>query len=242
MVISQNHYQTLDVEPSATQAEIKQAYRRLAKRFHPDASREAANHDRISQINAAYEVLGDPQNRRSYDQQLRYSEQLETAGLSVDGWNARRRRTEAAQARYRKQRQAEQNEEDLLKFWIDRIYTPINRTLNQIIKPLKAQINELAADPFDDELMENFQAYLDECGELLEKAQSMFRSTPNPPSAAGAAANLYYCLNQLSDGIDELNYFSTSYDDTHLRNGRELFRIAEGLRREAQAAVREIPR
>lgn len=242
MATSKTHYQTLDVEPTATQAEIKQAYRRLAKRFHPDSNRETANHDRISQINAAYEVLGDPQNRRSYDQHLRYSEQLETAGFSVERANSRRQRTEAAQARYRKQRQAEQNEDDLLKFWLDRIYTPINRTLNQIIKPLKTQINELAADPFDDELMENFQAYVDECRELLEKAQGLFRSTPNPPSAAGAAANLYYCLNQLSDGVDELNYFSSNYDDTHLRNGRELFRIAEGLRREAQAAVREIPR
>ncbi len=242
MATSQTHYQILDVEPTATQAEIKQAYRRLAKRFHPDSNRDTANHDRISQINAAYEVLGDPQNRRSYDQHLWYSKQLETAGFSVERATSRRQRTEAAQARYRKQRQAERNEDDLLKFWLDRIYTPINRTINQIIKPLKTQINELAADPFDDELMENFQAYVEACGELLENAQTTFRSTPNPPSAAGAAANLYYCLNQLSDGIDELNYFSVNYDDSHLRNGRELFRIAEGLRREAQAAVREIPR
>lgn len=241
MASSPTHYQILDVEPTATQAEIKQAYRQLAKRFHPDSNREAS-HEKISQINAAYEVLGDPQNRRSYDQQLQYGEQLEAAGFSQTPARSRRQRTEAAQAQYRKQRQAEQDAEDLLKRWINRVYTPINRTLNQILKPLKSQINELAADPFDDELMENFQAYLEDCQDLLAKAQQTFRSIPNPPSAAGAAANLYYCLNQLSDGVDELEYFSNSYDDRYLRNGRELFRIAEGLRREAQAAVREIPR
>lgn len=231
------HYQVLDLDPTASQAEIKQAYRRLAKQFHPDSNRATASHDRISRINAAYEVLGDPQSRRSYDQQLKYSE----AGYSEAEARSRRERTEAAQANYRKQREAEQNADQQLKLWL-KLFTSVNRILNQIIRPLKSQINELAADPFDDELMENFQAYLEECQELLAKAQQNFRSIPNPPSAAGAAANLYYCLNQLSDGIDELNYFTNNYDDHHLRNGRELFRIADGLRKEAQAAVREIPR
>ena len=237
-----NHYQTLDVQPDATQAEIKQAYRRLAKKFHPDTNQATANHDKISQINAAYEVLGDPQTRQSYDQELEYSAQLEAAGFSERGMRSRRQRTEAAQEHYRKQRQAEQDADDQLKLWIKRVYTPINRTLNEILRPLKSQMNELAADPFDDELMENFQAYLEDCKGLLAKARRSFESIPNPPSAAAVAANLYYCLNQLSDGIDELEYFTLNYDDHHLRNGRELFRIAGGLRREAQAAVREIPR
>jgi molecular chaperone DnaJ len=237
MAITLTHYQVLDLQPTATQAEIKQAYRRLAKEFHPDTNRVSSSHEKISRINAAYEVLGDPQRRRSYDQQLQYAE----VGYSEAGVRSRKERTEAAQAHYRKQRQAEQHEDNQLKLWL-KAHTSINRVLNQIIRPLKSQINELAADPFDDELMENFQTYLEECQELLGKAQKTFQSTPNPPNAAAAAANLYYCLNQLSDGIDELFYFTNNYDDHHLRNGRELFRIAEGLRREAQAAVREIPR
>ncbi|MBD1846120.1 J domain-containing protein [Cyanobacteria bacterium FACHB-63] len=231
------HYQILDLDPTATQTEIKQAYRRLAKEFHPDSNRATASHEKISRINAAYEVLGDPQSRRSYDQQLRYLD----AGLSEAELRSRRQRSEEAQAQYRRQREAEQNADHQLKLWL-KLHTSINRLLNQIIRPLKSQLNELAADPFDDELMENFQTYVEECQELLAKAQQTFRSIPNPPSAASAAANLYYCLNQLSDGIDELGYFTYNYDDHHLRNGRELFRIAEGLRREAQAAVREIPR
>ncbi|MBW4440663.1 MAG: DnaJ domain-containing protein [Plectolyngbya sp. WJT66-NPBG17] len=235
------HYQILDLDPTATQAEIKQAYRRLAKKFHPDSNRATASHDKISRVNAAYEILGDPQSRRSYDQQLQYAEQLETAGFSESEMRSHRERTEAAQAQYRKQREAERNADQQLKLWL-KLHNSVNRILNQIIRPLKSQINELAADPFDDDLMGNFQTYVEECQELLAKAQQTYRSIPNPPSAAGAAVNLYYCLNQLSDGIDELNYFTHNYDDHHLRNGRELFRIADGLRKEAQAAVREIPR
>jgi len=109
-----------------------------------------------------------------------------------------------------------------------------------VLKPLKAQINALAADPFDDELLEVFQAYLEECRDYLQKAQHAFSSLPNPPNVAGVAAHLYYCLNQVSDGVDELERFTTSYDDHYLHTGQELFRIATGLRREAQAAVREI--
>jgi preprotein translocase subunit Sec63 len=42
-----NHYDTLDVTPQATLAEIKQAYRRLAKRFHPDSKSETADPEKI---------------------------------------------------------------------------------------------------------------------------------------------------------------------------------------------------
>jgi molecular chaperone DnaJ len=110
------------------------------------------------------------------------------------------------------------------------------------MRPLKSQITELSADPFDDDLMENFLGYITDCRDLLAKAQKTFRSQPNPAIAARAAASLYHCLNQLGDGIEELEYFTQNYDDHHLHTGRELFRIAEGLRRDAMAAVREIPR
>ncbi|MBW4540251.1 MAG: DnaJ domain-containing protein [Myxacorys chilensis ATA2-1-KO14] len=241
MSISSTHYQTLDLQPTASQAEIKQAYRRLAKRFHPDTNAETANHDKISRINAAYEILGDPQNRRQYDQHLQLSEQLEAVGFSVDAVEERRQRTEAAQERYRQQREAEQNADHQLKLWLKRVYTPVNRILNQILRPLKSQLDQLAADPFDDELMEAFQSYLEDCKALIDKGQQSFQALPNPPSAAAAAANLYHCINQVNDGIYELEYFTLNYDDRHIHTGRELFRIAERLRREAVAAVRELP-
>ena len=69
-MVTGNYYKTLNVNPTATQGQIKQAYRRLVKLFHPDANTKIADHDRIISINQAYEVLGDPQRRKSYDREF----------------------------------------------------------------------------------------------------------------------------------------------------------------------------
>jgi len=63
-----DYYATLGVEPSAGEAEIKTAYRRLARKFHPDVSKEAGAEDTFKGINEAYEALRDPQKRAAYDQ------------------------------------------------------------------------------------------------------------------------------------------------------------------------------
>lgn len=228
-----NHYETLDISPKATSAEIKQAYRRLAKLFHPDSKRETANPEKIIQVNAAYEVLGDPQRRRVYDQQL-HSQRLQAERQN------RQQRTARAQQHYQRQRQTGQDADAQLSEWLQQVYRPVNRLISHILNPLNAQIDELSADPFDDELMANFQAYLEECSLYLNQAQLLFRSQPNPRMVAGAAASLYYCLNQLGDGIEELKLFTLNYDDYYLHTGQELFRIATGLRYEAQHAVKNI--
>lgn len=228
-----NHYDTLNVNPKATPAEIKQAYRRLAKRFHPDSKSETADPDKIIKVNAAYEVLSDPTRRRSYDQRLRSSQS------QSEYWN-RQQRTADAQQQYKRHRQTAQYADFQLSQWLQQVYKPVTRLIRRILRPLDARVNELAADPFDDELMEKFQAYLEECRHYLDQAQLTFRSQPNPPAVAGAAASLYYCLNQLGDGIEELNLFTLNYDDHYLHTGQELFRIATGLHYEAQDAVRDL--
>lgn len=63
-----DYYQTLGVEPGAGDAEIKTAYRRLARKYHPDVSKEAGAEDRFKAINEAYEALRDPDRRKAYDQ------------------------------------------------------------------------------------------------------------------------------------------------------------------------------
>ena len=235
-----NHYQTLNLSPTATLSEIKQAYRRLAKQFHPDSNRETADHDRIAHINAAYEVLGDSEQRQAYDRQRQYEADLESAGLSAEDVTERLRRTAAAQAKYRQQKQATQQTDDALAQWLKRVYAPVCRLIHQILKPLRSEIRNLAADPFDDDLMAAFQTYLEDCRKLHQKAEISFRSMPNPPNVGGVAAYLYHCLNQVDDGIEQLEYFTSSYDDRYLHTGQELFRIASGLRRDAQAAVKAI--
>ncbi len=63
-----DYYATLGVEPSAGDAEIKTAYRRLARKYHPDVSKEAGAEEKFKGINEAYEALRDPQKRAAYDQ------------------------------------------------------------------------------------------------------------------------------------------------------------------------------
>lgn len=226
-----NHYHTLDISPKATPTEIKQAYRRLAKLFHPDSKSETADTEKIIQINAAYEVLGDPQRRRSYDHDLR-KPQVQTPGSN------RQERTANAQQQYRHHRETSQKADAQLGEWLQQVYKPVNQLINPILNTLDEQIDQLAADPFDDELMAEFQAYLETCRHYLNQAQLAFRSHPNPALVAGAAANLYYCLNQIGDGLEELERFTLNYDDHYLHIGQELFRIATSLHNEAQDALK----
>ncbi|MEH2161128.1 MAG: J domain-containing protein [Nostoc sp.] len=224
-----NHYETLKVSPTASLAEIKQAYRRLVKLFHPDSNQDTADREQIILINAAYEVLGDNHNRRNYDQQL----QNDSQKLNSD----RQQRTASAQKHYQTKRKTGREVDEQVEEWLRRVYQPVNHLLFGILYSLEEQIEQLAADPFDDELLDQFQEYLQTCRDDLKQAQIIFRSLPNPSNLAGTAANLYYSLNQVSDGLDEFAYFPLSYDERYLHTGQELFRIATRLHCEAQGSV-----
>ena len=63
-----DYYKILDVKRDASEAEIKQSYRRLARKYHPDVSKVANAEDRFKELGEAYEVLKDAQKRKSYDQ------------------------------------------------------------------------------------------------------------------------------------------------------------------------------
>ena len=230
-MLEMNFYETLGVSRSATPGEIKASYRQLVKKFHPDINRDTANHEAILRINAAYEILKDRQRRQDYDRQL---------DLSKFGGNSRQHRTVYAQNQYRQKKQSGRDTDEHMQQWFKQIYSPVNRSLSQIMSSLADEIERLSADPFDDELMEEFQAYLNTCRHLFDRGQKSLRSMPNPSILAGAAANLYYAINQVGDALEELEFFTLNYDEHYLHNGQEMMRIADGLRQEAQDAIQSL--
>jgi molecular chaperone DnaJ len=65
--MKRDYYEILGVSKNASQDEIKRAYRNLARKFHPDVSKESGAAEKFKEINGAYQVLSDPNKRSQYD-------------------------------------------------------------------------------------------------------------------------------------------------------------------------------
>src|SRR5687768_1864930 len=63
-----DYYEVLNLKRDATADQIKQAYRKLAKQYHPDRNHEKGAEARFKEVQTAYDVLGDAEKRKSYDQ------------------------------------------------------------------------------------------------------------------------------------------------------------------------------
>ncbi|MDQ1297994.1 MAG: curved DNA-binding protein [Campylobacterota bacterium] len=66
--MSKSLYTTLEIAAGASEAEIKKAYRKLARQYHPDVNKDPKAEEKFKEINAAYEVLSDKDKRAKYDQ------------------------------------------------------------------------------------------------------------------------------------------------------------------------------
>src|ERR1700674_5820276 len=81
-----DYYSTLGVAKSSTEKEIKQAYRKLARKHHPDVNPgDKSAENTFKEINEAYEVLGDPEKRKQYDELGANWRMYEQAGAGARG-------------------------------------------------------------------------------------------------------------------------------------------------------------
>ncbi len=63
-----DYYEVLGLSKGASEDEIKKAYRKMAKKYHPDVNKEPGAEEKFKEVNEAYEVLSDPQKKATYDQ------------------------------------------------------------------------------------------------------------------------------------------------------------------------------
>lgn len=68
MASKRDYYEVLGLQKGASESEIKKAFRKMAKQYHPDVNKEAGAEEKFKEINEAYEVLSDPQKKANYDQ------------------------------------------------------------------------------------------------------------------------------------------------------------------------------
>lgn len=68
MAEKRDYYEVLGIKKGASEDEIKKAYRKMAKKYHPDVNKDPGAEDKFKEINEAYEVLSDPQKKATYDQ------------------------------------------------------------------------------------------------------------------------------------------------------------------------------
>ena len=213
-------YRVLGVSPQASGAEIKAAYRALVKQHHPDAGGDATT---ILALNAAWEVLGDPEHRAAFDRRT----SLAGVGGGSAGRGMKHPRTKGSTA-----------DHAALELWMTSVYGPIDRALAQVINPFAAQLKQLSADPYDDQLMELFCTYLEQSQQKMLKVEALYRSAMAPLLAKEFSLQLYHCFAQVKDALVDLERYTMGYVDSYLRDGRELMREAKRLRTALHQAKR----
>ena len=218
--MEKNLYEELGLKNNATKSEIKSSYRSLAKQHHPDAGGEK---ERFLAIQNAWEILNDPLKKEQYDRNS-FSSRSSFDSLS-ENWEE--------QINAKKYNSSIKDRE--VETWIKEIYTPINRSINQIIKPLNNEIKELSADPYDDKLMENFCNYILLSQKKIEKVEKIYNKKIVPKSITALGLDLYHCFSQVKDALSELDRYTQGYVDDYLFDGKEMIKEAKRIQSKMSA-------
>ena len=157
--MDKNLYEELGVKNNATKSEIKSSYRSLVKKHHPDKGGE---NERFLAIQLAWETLKDPIKKEKYDK--RFFASYYSYNEKNDNWKEK--------VNSKKYNSSIKDRE--VQAWIKDIYNPSTRLIRQIIQPLKNEIKELSADPYDDDLMENFCNYISLSQKKIEKVEKIY--------------------------------------------------------------------
>tara|TARA_B100001250_G_scaffold97735_1_gene82027 strand:- start:1486 stop:2184 length:699 start_codon:yes stop_codon:yes gene_type:complete len=227
-----NPYKILGLSHNASEKEIKSAYRSLVKKHHPD---KGVKESQILEINAAWEILGDKDNKAAFDRNNLYANYN-----NEDIKNRSYRNSEVTN--FAKATHAESYAEDnALSTWIKYIYLPIDKLIGQVINPFPKQFRALSADPYDDDLMDSFCSYLEESQKKIKKVQEIFSSRAAPSTIKNFCLNLYHCISEVQDGLNELELYTTGYVDNYLHDGQEMLRQAKKKRLQLKEEKKHIP-
>jgi molecular chaperone DnaJ len=210
--MEKNFYKELGLDKNATKSEIKSSYRSLVKQHHPDAGGEK---ERFLAIQNAWETLNDPIKKEQYDRNF-FSSNSSFDSLK-ENW----------EEKLNSKKYNSSNKDKEVETWIKEIYTPINRLISQIIKPLNNEIKELSADPYDDQLMENFCSYISLSQKKIEKVEKIYNKKLVPKSISNLGLDLYHCFSQVKDALSELDRYTQGYVDNYLFDGKEMIKEAK---------------
>ncbi len=207
-----SYYQVLGLNPDASAADIKRAYRKIVKAHHPDVKhhiltekeREQATEEMLL-INQAYETLFDKKLRAEYDVIIGVT-------ISINHFQIKTTNEDADRAKF-----------------LAKAFNPARSLVSRAISKYHKKITDLSADPFDDELLAQFEEYLQDVEISLLKASDLLSSIPTPVTLRAAVLTLRSGIGHAADALEEMRHFCRNYDYIHLSTTESLFRITMDL-------------
>lgn len=187
-------YEILGVRPDASEPAIRRAFRERAKRLHPDAPGGGA--EEMVVLNRAYEVLRDPERRRSYDA---------TLARPLPPRPAPPRRPGADPLLY-----------------LATVFKPLDARLRKAASTLLGALEELAYDVYDDAYMTRFAESVADANRELGEADAALRGVPWPAGLESPLGLYAQGLRQIEDALGDFETFGLNYDVDLLAMGRDI--------------------